>query len=204
MQQIVTCGIPRSGSTLVWQILQAVFPDQEIIKTHPDIWSEVNEGIIIASIRNPYDVVASLLRVRLSRQKTDEAVKDDIEAVLKRTVLSFEKLNILMDNCFNYILRYEYFYKDYSLIYDMIRSVFVVNVSADDRNNINSRFSLENNKKRADDSRDFNQVGEDKIHGDHIGHVHPGYWSEYLPSWSLERVKEICEPLCKEWGYEDK
>lgn len=37
MKSIVMCGIPRSGSTLVWQILQAVFPGQDIPKTHPDM-----------------------------------------------------------------------------------------------------------------------------------------------------------------------
>jgi len=202
MRKIVMCGIPRSGSTLVWQILQAVFPDQEIIKTHPDIW-KVDGSTIVASIRDPHDVVLSLLTVRLSRQETKIVTQDDIEIVLARTVLSFNKLNELLNESRHVILRYEQFYNSYSLIYDMIRNTFDEVVCSSDRERINNKFSLDRNKERAKMLKNFNEVGIDQIHGDHIDYVDPGCWIKYLPEWSLNRVKEVCKPLCKEWNYED-
>lgn len=199
-QQIVMCGIPRSGSTLVWQILQAVFPDANVIKTHPDIWQS-DGSIVIVSIRNPFDVVASLLRVRLSREGRKEPVQDDIENVLGRTKLCFDQLDgLLFGPC--YILRYEHFYRDYSLVYDMVRSVFGLSVSFADRDRINQQFSLKSNLERASALKDFNEVDELQIHGDHIGRVHPGYWERYLPNWSFSQVLETCESICKKWGYE--
>jgi len=199
-QQIVMCGIPRSGSTLVWQILQAVFPNEAIPKTHPDVW-EPDGSTVIVSIRNPFDVVASLLRVRLSRERRNTPDENDIENVLGRTTLCFERLDGLLYGP-HALLRYEYFYKDYSLIYDMIRSVFGLYISPNNRKKINQQFSLERNRERADALKDFSEVDGDQIHGDHIGHVIPGYWEEYLPDWSFSRVVEVCEPICREWGYE--
>ena len=199
-QQIVMCGIPRSGSTLVWQILQAVFADEFILKTHPDIW-EPDGSTVIVSIRNPFDVVASLLRVRLSREGRNEFIQDDIENVLGRTILCFERLDGLLYGS-HALLRYEHFYNDYSLIYDVIRSIFGFSVSFLDRKRINEQFSLKNNQERAAALKDFNEVDLCQIHGDHIGCIHPGYWERYLPDWSFGQVVDICEPICEEWGYE--
>jgi hypothetical protein len=197
------CGIPRSGSTLIWQILQEVFEGRrEVIKTHPDIW-ESNEDTIIASIRDPRDVVLSLLKVRLSRQETETVTQDDIEIVLARTVLSFNKLSELLNQNSNVVLRYEHFYNDYSIIYNMITSTFDIIFSSDSCKRISDKFSVENNKKRASQLKNFNEVGTYQIHGDHIDYVDPGCWIKYLPDWSLGRVKEICKPLCKEWDYEN-
>jgi len=202
MHNIVMCGVPRSGSTLVWQILQAVFPGQKIPKTHPGMW-EANESIVVVSIRNPYDITASLLRVRLNREGRKKPNWRDIKTVLRRNAQSFNCLKDVLLGPHAPILRYEDFYNDYSLIYIMIERMFDVVVSFRDRKKINGRFSLARNRSRAGALKDFNEIDKDQIHGNHIGHVTPGYWVTYLPDWSMERVKEVCAPLCKEWGYNE-
>lgn len=64
MRPLMICSIPRSGSTLVEQILQEVFPSERVCKTHPATtdWRP-NGELVLTTIRDPRDVVASLYRV---------------------------------------------------------------------------------------------------------------------------------------------
>ncbi len=202
MRDIVMCGIPRSGSTLVWQILQEVFPNQRIHKTHPDLW-ETDGSIVVISIRDPRDVAASLLRVRLSRAGggLDGITNDDVATVLRRTQLSFDRLNLILKGPHIPFLRYEEFYNDYSIIYKVIEEAFGIQVAECDQIRINERFSLKENKKRADKLENFSKVDKDEIHGDHIGHVVPGYWRRYFPRRYWSQVKNVYIKVGKKWGY---
>jgi len=201
MKSIVMCGIPRSGSTLVWQILQAVFPGQDIPKTHPDMWMPDGSTAVI-SIRDPRDVVASLYRVRLSRDHKEIGNHDDVANVIQRTLLCFEALKTTMTGP-HIILRYENFFSDHYILYQAIETNFGIHTPLHIQKQISDRFSVEANRKRAAALNSFNEVDTDQIHGDHIGHVTPGYWSTYLPWRTVEWVAAECKGIAKEWGYED-
>lgn len=201
MRPIIMCGVPRSGSTLVGQILQAVFPRQEIIQTHPDEW-ESDGFLTVVSIRNPHDVVASLYRVRLSRGKFEEGTMNDLENVIKRMEMYFRGLKPILKGP-HLLFRYENFFDDYSVIYNGICNVFNIEIPPCIRRQISERFSLEANRTRAAKLKDFNDVDENGIHGDHIGAVVPGHWRNTLPKWALSRVKEVCGPIARKWDYED-
>lgn len=198
---IVTCGIPRSGSTLVWQILQSVYPDFKILKTHPDTWKP-DGSVVVSSIRYPHDVSASLLRVRLSRfKKPIEINDDDVVTVLRRTKLNFDNLKDILIGPSTPVLKYEDFYNDYNIIFEMIQKYFNINIPEKIQNQISKKFNIRENKKRADTLPSFNEVDKYKIHGDHIGHVVPGYWKYYFPEKYIEQVKEECNIIAKDWGY---
>ncbi|MHA1345004.1 MAG: hypothetical protein ACTSO3_01255 [Candidatus Heimdallarchaeaceae archaeon] len=199
---MVMCGIPRSGSTLIWQILQSIFPRQKIIKTHPYDW-DADGSWVFASIRDPRDIAASLLRVRLSREgKKRNLEGKDIRQELKRMELNFEKLRKLIIGP-HVILRYEEFYQNYDIIYDSICKTFNITIPTKIRLQLNSKFSLKNNKGRADNLKNFYDVDEWHVHGDHIGHIHPGYWKEFIPSWGMHYINKVCLPICKEWNYDE-
>ena len=201
INNIVMCGIPRSGSTLVWQILQSVFPDQKILKTHPYDWDS-DGSLVFISIRDPRDIAASLLRVRLSREGKDKILEPkDVRQELKRMGFHFEKLRDLMTSPY-VLLRYEEFYQNYDVIYDSICKKFNMTISNEVRIELNNKFSLESNKKRADNLENFYAVDEWHVHGDHIGSIHPGYWKDYLPEWSMKWINQICLPICEEYEYE--
>ena len=194
------CGIPRSGSTLVWQILCAVFPDQEILKTHPDCF--IGKGaIIVSTIRDPYDVVASAVRVRLSRGQKKEIEDIDVEIVLEKTGFDFDLLKEILKGPSTPVLRYENFYNNYDFIYRMIEIYFDIKIPGIVKKFITEKFSLKNNQIRADALENFNQVDEYHIHGDHIGYVIPGYWNYYFCEKHIQSIKTFCDPLRKEWGY---
>lgn len=206
MRAIVVCGIPRSGSTLVWQILQEVFPEQDILQTHPADTDRIpdNDSLIVVSIRDPRDVAASLYRVRLSRGGDDVGGMDGLETVLARTKMYFSAAKALMRlaSVRILLLRYEHFVHDRQVIYNSILDALGVAVPQKEQKRINAKFSLEANRARASKMEDFTEIGEFKIHGDHIGPVAPGSWMSSLPKWATQRVIDVCTPIAEEWGYE--
>ena len=195
------CGIPRSGSTLVWQILQSIFPRQKIIKNHPGSW-EADGSMVISSIRNPYDITASLVRVRMSRERRKEINGKDVRQELTWMEKNFNSLKDILIGPHTPVLRYEEFYCNYDIIYNMIEKEFRIDIPENIREKLNYKYSLEANKNRALALKDFYDIDKDQIHGDHIGHVVPGYWKDYLPEWIIGKVMKVCEPIAKEWGYE--
>lgn len=201
MSSVVVCGIPRSGSTLVWQIVQAVLPQEDILKTHPDIW-EPDGSRAIVSIRDPHDVVASLYRVRLSRSQKREGDQEDVSSAIRRMLISYDALNKVMKGPYD-ILRYEEFYHNYSVIFRYIECKLNVQVTSFVQKWISETYSVEANRARASRLMDFNEVDREQIHGDHIGNVHPGSWSDVLPEWAWDQVVKESRPVTREWGYAD-
>jgi hypothetical protein len=196
------CGIPRSGSTLIWQILQSVFPKSKVLKTHPDLW-EADGSTVVSSIRSPHDVAASLLRVRLSRHREQRKIfHDDIITVIRRTKINFDNLKDILIGPHTPILKYEEFYNNHKIIYEMIEEYFNIKIPVKIQNRISGKFSIEKNKKRADVLESFNEVDQYQIHGDHIGQVVPGYWKSYIPKRFKEQLETECNEIGVEWGYE--
>jgi len=199
---VVACGIPRSGSTLIWQILQALYPEQEILKTHPDIW-DPDGSTAVVTIRDPHDVVASLYRVRLSRDHGRQVgtMRDLLQAI-DRMLISYACLWSVLDGP-SVVLRYEEFWDDHDVIYNALSTTFRTTISPSTRHSLSEQFGVEANRERASKMRDFRDVDEFQIHGDHMGRVEPDYWFSYLPKWATQRVIEACASVAEEWGYAD-
>lgn len=200
MKNYVMCGIPRSGSTLVWQIMKTVFAPERVIKTHPDAWMPDGTNVVI-SIRDPRDVAASLLRVKLSRDEKEKHDENDVFAILKRVGIYYTGLRSVLIGP-NVLLKYEDFYQDYDIIYDALEEGFDIEIPEDFRKEMTTKFNMQKNKERADKLKSFSEIGEWEIHGDHIGHIHPGYWNEYITGWLGCIVEDYCKRFCKEFGYE--
>jgi len=198
---IVICGIPRSGSTLVWQIFRGVFPDKLVFKIHPESWEFVG-CCAVATIRNPYDVAASLYRVRLSRGGENVGNAAGLEIILNRVQMCFGSLSEMMTEP-HLLLRYEEFFNHHVTIYNGIKKHFGEQVALHERERIDTKYSLEANRKRALKLKNFNEMDKEGIHGDHIGPVVPGSWREALPKWALLRVSQVCLPIAEEWDYEN-
>lgn len=196
MQSIVMCGIPRSGSTMVWQILQDLYPDQTILQTHPAIWTP-DGSIAVVTIRDPRDIVASLYRVRLSRNGKTTGDVEDLKAVIVQAYRHFNALPaIICKPCI--LIKYEDFYNQRDVLYAILQRRLKIEIPLIKRQELDLKFSLAANRKRADDLVDFNVVGEYQIHGDHIGATMPGYWRAH---WGYEYIAEECAELCRRWDY---
>jgi hypothetical protein len=205
MQTIVTCGIPRSGSTLVWQIMREALPRTRVLHVHPGSWQFKSKLRMIGSMRNPYDVVASLYRVRLSRGGENIEGPEGLIAECGWARKNYHDAGQIFRSkglrTSRPLLRYEDFLHDYDVIYRAISSVAGVNVPPHRRHKINAKFSLDANRKRAARLANFNERDAHDIHGDHIGTVEPGLWKQTIPEWGHEIMHEWCAPIAKEWGY---
>ena len=201
MSDIVMSCIPRTGSTLVWQILKHVLPGHDIVRTHPEAWDNDPGACLIATIRNPFDVAASLYRVRISRGGEDVGNKEGLDIVLGRTRLYFSHLHRTLE-ADPIVLKYEDFYNDHNYIFNKLADAFGIEIPEAEREEISSRYTVEENRKRANALKDFNEMDEEEIHGDHIGTVVPGSWKQTVPYWGHDRVEKTCRPIAREFGYE--
>jgi Sulfotransferase domain len=91
--QIIAAGIPRSGSTMMYQVLAALFPSIRITKTH-DFIKETHAKIVV-TYRDFRDVAVSFARVVRSQKKQpyqDKITRKELESYIK-TIL--QRIDVL-------------------------------------------------------------------------------------------------------------
>jgi len=203
MPSIVTCGIPRSGSTLVWQMVQEVSSPISVHKVHPASWEVDQEALVFISIRDPRDVISSLLRVKLSREGRtgEQPTEEDLKNVLHHSEQSWLGLADLREVSQKVVLRYEHFYDDYNVIWDAIWAMLGIRPAANSRELIESQYNLLANIQRAQELKDFNEVDEANVHGDHIAQPIPGGWRKGIPGHLQDQVANHVREVCWGWGY---
>ena len=195
------CGIPRSGSTLVGQIMRAVLPDWTVIVTHPAALERVGDYPIVCSFRDPRDVAASRYRVRISRGGEDVEGEIGLQAELHEMFKHYDAfLSMTGRNVAK--VRYEYFWNRHDVLFDLFEDVFGVFVDKENRARISNDCSIETNLLRAAALPDFNACDERGIHGDHIATPAPGGWRDVLPAWAHETVERETQRYCDALGYE--
>lgn len=202
MQIVAVNGIPRSGSTLVCQLLKgSVHPEEyEVIHTHPTVGYREPVYHTFITIRHPYDVAASRYRVRLSRNPESgglDGLRSEM-ADMAQHYAGLEQLKQLPHT----VLRYEHFYNDYNQVFSAFEIALDIRIDSDDRYRLCHEYSLSANKMRASKLPDFNTYDNDLIHGDHIGSVVPGSWKDTLPEMYHQVMLDYCQPIAEELGYE--
>jgi len=208
MNKINACGVPRSGSTLVWQILRSILGSR-VIKSHPGSWKPEEGYFIVGSIRHPYDIAGSRFRSRIVGDKGDgsqETVVGTLKGLRQELVgmkTNFDILRDLMGRYPHVILRYEEFFNNFDVIFDMIQDQFGIAVPLPLRRSLKQKHSFEANR-----GRSFNhnpkEWSEYRINRSHTAVGVPGAWKAIIPQWGYPAMKRFCDPLCKEWGYENQ
>jgi len=203
---IIACGVPRTGSTLVWLILDNILGNK-VQKRHPCSWGNTPCDFVVGSIRHPYDTVASAFRGRIVRDFGDgspgtvNGTKKGLKQDINMTVNNFNQLKVLVDKYSGVILRYEDFFYDFNVIYDMVEDKLGVEVPAEKRKQLNKQYSFESSRKR---NLELNPDGKrvDRMEVTHIAVGVPGTWKGFIPFWGYDCMKKYLNPICKEWGYE--
>lgn len=196
----VMCGVARSGSTVVWQILRHLFGN-EVVKRHPNEW-EFDGRPIVSTIRHPFDVAASRYRVRLSRSGIDSGGWIGLEAELDVMKTHYNGLRSMVGMENFVLLRYEDFWNNFEVVFLTIERLFGISIEKKTRDEMGVMFGLEANKKRASTLASFNDIDSDGVHGDHIGLVVPGSWTYELPKDLWMPMVVYCLPIAREWNYE--
>lgn len=199
MNVVHACGIPRSGSTLVHQILRSVLDGWDIRHSHPAALIGRRDEPLLATYRDPYDVAASRYRVRISRGGESDGGAVGLMAEIDEMHRHFSAF-IALDRCNMVSLRYESYWNNHAPIYNAIEEVCGVRVDEDRRLEISERFSVKANRERAGKLADFNQVDDTGIHGAHVATPEPGGW-RMMPEWSRTIIVQRASQYRETLGY---
>lgn len=163
MINILISGMPRSGSTFLWQCVR------EMIKNDPKISLSRNHGglygknydLVLLTYRNIFDIVKSLSITH----------KMDVRNVLEQEFFSEYLYQFLDDRNKGELVVYEnYLPGNPNKLIDLIFNMIFPENPKVQTNKIIEKFSIEENKKRAKKYDNFFSYDKDDsmIHGDHI------------------------------------
>jgi len=212
MLRILACGVPRSGSTLVWQVLNMCLPGNNVTKSHPGSWKPTdNVDFIVGSIRDPYDIVTSRFRARVANDDSDGAqehvtgTRKGLMEDLHMNAGNFDALKMLMRRFGEkvFVLRYEEFFENFHTIFAAVRKHIGITVPRPLRERAKSEFSFAANLKKTLALKPGNDRA-DRMGLAHLGSGAagtPGMWKTVIPVWGHAAMRKWCNPLCEEWGY---
>lgn len=193
-KKIIQFGPSRTGTTLIWQILNSIFHD--VKKIHNYV--KCDDCYRVVTYRDFRDSLLSVMRINEHDINVDNLTKD-YNSFYKKHLICLN--NYKSDNNVLF-LKYELFYNDYNYVYDEIEKYFNITISIEKRNEISNNVSLKKNKKTSDDLKEFKYFDKDTlIHGNHIHHPEPGTWKE-LNGVEQKHITNILIGFLKKWGYE--
>ncbi len=163
-RKVIQFSPQRSGSTLVFNILQDLFPTRVVIKRHNYNLNDKNFPTVI-TYRHPYDSIASLF-LKDQIIPTDEIIEDIIkqfrEGGWNDFLNQFESSKILF-------LRYEDFCNDMNFILNSIEDYFNISISENKRAELKAKYEISNVKKKIEKFKNFSEYDEvSHFHGNHI------------------------------------
>jgi len=211
MYKVVACGVPRTGSTLVWQILYRILTGKRVIKKHPGSWDMEPDCFVVGSVRHPYDTAASCLRTRFigdrgdGSQETVMGTRAGLLAELNMLEHNYAKMKQMMEDAPKrvVVLRYEEFYKDFDVIFNMVETRLGIPVPKPVRSVTRDDCSFRKNVVRSL-GVEGKEYQRSKINPGHVGMGTPGTWRAFVPYWGHPLLKKWCNPICEEWGYESQ
>ncbi len=203
--KIIQFGVPRSGSTLIAQILQDIFPTYKIWKVHGAV---VGDDLpLVITYRDFRDCIASTWRTRVdipledldSRKMTLPEIRKEFKIISDR----IKDLNFMVKkySAHALILKYESFYNDFDLIFDSLEGFFNITIPPHRRESIERRFNMEANQKRANKIDSFHKWDSAGIHGLHIHKGKPGVWRDLVPEKHHISLTKWLKPSLDKWGY---
>lgn len=189
---------PRTGSTLIYNILQYLFEDRSFATIGPP--ARVQKGhtppyhsnsVIISTIRHPIQAYASAWKA---------VIKPSLEDLAFSYCLFME---FCQKNPYITVLKYESFMKDWNVIFDGIELAFSITIPEEEKLRLEELFSLENMKKIAERYNNFSTYDDfTHIHGNHITNENDVSWKEILPEHYHAEVIRVLGPICVSLGYD--
>ncbi|MGD1902525.1 MAG: sulfotransferase domain-containing protein [Geitlerinemataceae cyanobacterium] len=225
--RIIAAGVPRSGSTLIYQVICALFPDAAVTKTHK--FTEEADAKIVVTYRDFRDVTVSMARAMRSRNgqpfkwgKLDEAdrSKDSPMRIQGHEKITREELEITLENALSKIealdsyrglalasdrvllMRYELFFSDYDYIFQQLSGFFGINIDRATRREIVEITSIKRNQERAAQLQDFSHYDpKSQIHGAHIYDGKVGGWVRFIDPKDRNLLLESLGDALARYGY---
>lgn len=202
-RKIIQFGPPRTGSTLVWNSLRAVFPGERIPKLHSlDFYRKscLNPSKIVCTVRNPLDALVSSIR-RYGLEPTPEVVARQIAEFRAN---GMDDVLAIAERSGTLLLRYEEFVRDFDVLFDELGRFFGVKIAEETRRAFSAEFDVREVKRKSDELGAFANFDHgDHIHGRHVsdGLGSPGQHAGFLGENEREEILRAFRPFCERFGY---
>ena len=219
--KILQYALPRSGSTLILQVLIRIFEKENIQYSHDFV--EAKGRHLIMTKRDFRDLVASHWRIWCAKfddsgnivnvPTIDETmgevrtVKNRIK-ILERYKEFYEGYDKLL------VLDYKDFFNNYEYLFNQLESFFGIRISPKKKEEIIKETNLDVKRKQ---QSEIPLVHKDRIFDNwldqrdiHANHIHPtinpehGYWKKIFPPEFHKMINDSLEKELKEWGYLDE
>jgi hypothetical protein len=191
--ELVCYGIPRSGSTLVYQLISGIYP-QGVAKTHRYCPHRVKTTV---SFRDFRDVVISLWRRSNPTALNRQITKPEVEKFAGTCRLRIEELDRYFERGGICPLRYEEFAPNPAL-----ERAFGIIVAPDKAAALIAEFSMEKNAAIAEKLGSFKSIDPaSQIHGNHIYRGEVGGWRQFVAGDAAARLDELLREPLRRYGY---
>jgi hypothetical protein len=199
---IIQFSPPRTGSTLVYNLLRESCPEREIRKTHrlpPSFIDGGSRALAVCTIRHPLDSIASRI-LRFDHEPNGDAIRRNLHDRDR-----FDRLLDIRGDPRVLILRYERFFDDYDYAFDRIEDFLGIGVSKQVRKHLRRKYAIEAVRAKADSLGGFHHYDPlDHIHGNHISRFagRPGYYREVFSALQIEQLESLFWEVLTGFGYE--
>ena len=197
--EVVCYGIPRSGSTLVYQLISGIYP-QGVAKTHRYCPHRVKTTV---SFRDFRDVVVSLWRRSNPAALDRRMTREEVEKFTGTCRLRIEELDRYFERGGICPLRYEEFAPNPALVFSALESAFGVAVTPEKAAELIAESSIEKNAAIAEKLGSFKTIDlGSQIHGNHIYRGEIGGWRQFVDGGAAEHLEELLREPLRRYGYE--
>lgn len=199
---IVQFSPPRSGSTLVYNVLRESFAERTVLKRHwlkgfyRGRWSR---SPIVSTVRHPLDAVASRIQIDGDTPNA-ESIERNLDAIAH-----YRLLLRIRDNPRVLILKYESFVDDFDYLFTELEQFFGEQITEGTKLAIRERYGLDAVRQKAERLGSFaNWDRVDHIHGNHISAYggRAGYYAEYFDADQIRQLEEHFRAVLAAFDYD--
>jgi len=199
---VIQFSPPRTGSTLVWNILTELFPGRRIKKKHSLRKTRLGPFHlpVVCTVRHPLDAVASCIQCR-DLPLTDQTIDDLIEEFDR---LAIQTVLDIRNDPHVLILKYEQFSADYEFLFDELERFFGITIGPDQRQIIQKKYNVRQVKQKTEQMGDFsNWDKENHLHGRHISKFNgaSGYYQQFFSAEQIRRMSLHYQQYMQVFGY---
>ena len=194
----------RTGTTLIWNMLQKIFSQTKVYKANQlDDYvrrslAEDSNIKVVSTVRDPRDTLCSYMTIwyhlwsntgSITKKMLDESID-----FLRGYNGGFNDFIELCDINDNLVLRYELFWNDYDYIFTNLEDFFNITFSEETKTKIRNTTKRSVNKSiQKKLKKSGNYDFETHIHGGHIFLSEPGYSNKILGQKNLKRIQKLLE-----------
>jgi hypothetical protein len=219
MSNIKIFGVPRSGSTVIFNIINYLFEGRLDPQVHYYFADEEGGDLkTVVTYRDFRDSCISQWRAFYGGFDEEEGRKDISLPMLKKHVhdqlntveaLNRFKKDYDQNNRQVLFLRYEKFFDsrendlNFDYLFQELESYFKTEISETQRTYIRREYCFINQKNKTKIFKNFHEYDEiTHLHGHHLYKGKTGSWREMVPRQHHTAVNETLKESLLQWGYE--